>query len=179
VAYFAVVLTRHDGGWDVNDVDLDQVDDLTDLADLMRDSAASEDAEGPFLLFLEQEDLWFAIVRVDGEEDPRVFVSDRSAVEHSAYAEMLLEAAGGVHADAVEPEIVLLSDEDAEDAEDDDEEAPKEDTGPVGDQDLLADLGTNGDALVELCTKEGMLPSEVLTYLAEQAGAADALESVR
>lgn len=178
MAYFAVVLTRHDGGWDVNDVDLDQVDDLGDLADLMRESA-DDDSEGPFLLFLEQEDLWFAIVRVDGEEDPRVFVSDRSAVEHSAYAEMLLEAAGGVHADGVEPEIVLLTDDSDEVDSDDDEEAPKEDTGPVGDQDLLADLGTNGDSLVELCTKQGMLPSEVLTYLAEQAGAADALESVR
>lgn len=178
MGYFAVVLTRHDGGWDVNDVDLDEVDDLSDLADLMRDSAASEDSEGPFLLFLEQEDLWFAVVRVDGEDDPRVFVSDRGAVGLSAYAEMLLEAAAGNRADDAEPELELV-DEDAEESEDADEEVPAEDTGPVGDQDLLADLGTDASALVDLCTKAGMLPSEVLTFLAEKAGAADALESVR
>ncbi len=77
-----------------------------------------------------------------------------------------------------EPEIALV-DEDAEESEDADEEVPAEDNGPVGDQDLLSDLGTDASSLVDLCTKEGMLPSEVLTFLAEKAGAADALESVR
>ena len=178
MAYFAVVLARSDDGWDVNDVDLDEVDDLGDLADLMRDTA-DEDSEGPFLLFLEQEDLWFAVVRVDGEDDPRVFVSDRAAVEHSAYAEMLLEAAGDSTAlDGDEPEDALAGGDD-EDEDDDEQEAVLEDSGPVGDHDILADLGTRAEALVDLCTKEGMLPSEVLTYLAEQAGAAEALESVR
>lgn len=180
MAYFAVVLARSEGGWDVNDVDLDEIDDLGDLADLMRESA-DEDSEGPFLLFLEQEDLWFAVVRVDGEDDPRVFVSDRAAVVHSAYAEMLLEAAGDTTLDVVDEDDVLsAADSDDEDVEEDEPEATVgDDSGPVGDQDLLADLGTNANQLVELCTKEGMLPSEVLTYLAEQAGAADALESVR
>jgi putative tRNA adenosine deaminase-associated protein len=179
VAYFAVVLARSDDGWDVNDVDLDEIDDLTDLADLMRESA-DEESDGPFLLFLEQEDLWFAVVRVDGEDDPRVFVSDRQAVVHSAYAEMLLEAAGDkVDLGDVDDVLPVVDDEDSE-GEDDDEGGPKaEDSGPVGDHDLLADLGTNANQLVDLCTKEGMLPSEVLTYLAEQAGAAEALESVR
>ena len=180
MAYFAVVLARSEDGWDVNDVDLDEIDDLSDLADLMRDSA-DEDSEGPFLLFLEQEDLWFAIVRVDGEDDPRVFVSDRAAVEHSAYAEMLLEAAGGEAALAGE-DVDVLPDPDADDDEPDGDDEPEgvvEASGPIGDHDVLADLGTDADSLVELCTKEGMLPSEVLTYLAEQAGAADALESVR
>jgi putative tRNA adenosine deaminase-associated protein len=179
VAYFAVVLARTEDGWDVNDVDLDEVEELSDLADLMRESA-DEDSDGPFLLFLEQEDLWFAVVRVDGEDDPRVFVSDRAAVEHSAYAEMLLEAVGEEKADAVGADDVLPdADADDENADDEPEPAAVDASGPVGDQDILADLGTDAHTLVGLCTKEGMLPSEVLTYLAEQAGAADALESVR
>ena len=179
MAYFAVVLARSEDGWDVNDVDLDEVEDLSDLADLMRESA-NEDSDGPFLLFLEQEDLWFAVVRVDGEDDPRVFVSDRTAVEHSAYAEMLLEAVGEEKLDAGDADDVLPDvDADDEDADEDAEPSAVDDSGPVGDHEILADLGTDAHALTGLCLKEGMLPSEVLTYLAEQAGAADALESVR
>ena len=51
--------------------------------------------------------------------------------------------------------------------------------GPVGDSELLADLGTDREALLGLCAKEGLLPSEILTTLAENAGAGEALESVR
>jgi putative tRNA adenosine deaminase-associated protein len=182
VVYFSVVLTRTEDGWDSNDIELDEVDSLTELADAMRESADDPDAEGPFLLLLEQEDMWFAVVRVDGDEDPRVFVSDRSAIEHSAYAEMLLEAAesGG------EPVLALESDgeEDVDEAdaygdEDDDEEETEADDGPVGDLEILADYGTSAATLLELCAGHGVLPSEALTQLAERAGAAGALETVR
>jgi putative tRNA adenosine deaminase-associated protein len=171
VGYFAVVLTRDEDGWDTNDIELDEVETLDDLADAMRDTA-DLDGDGPILLLLEQEDLWFAVVRVDGEDDPRVFVSDRSAIEHSAYAEMLLEAAesGG---DALD-----VDDLDS-DAEDDDERDGGVDDGPVGDLEIMADLGTSADLLRDLCESKGVLPSEALTTLAERAGAAGALETVR
>jgi putative tRNA adenosine deaminase-associated protein len=179
VGYFAVVLARHEDGWDANDIDLDEIDDLTDLADEMRDSSDDADADSTFLLFFEQEDAWFAIVRVDGEDDPRVFVSDSDAGEESAYAEMLLEAASGARTtvaleDLEEPEVEVEADD--EDTDDEDAEVA---SGPVGDSELMSDLGTSSDALLQLCAKEGMLPSEVLTTLAEAAGAAEALESVR
>jgi putative tRNA adenosine deaminase-associated protein len=174
VGYFAVVLTRREDGWDTNDIELDEVESLTDLADAMREIAEDADSDGPALLLLEQEDLWFAVVRVDSDDDPRVFISDRSAIEHSAYAEMLLEAALG----ADDPDLDLLDDdEDAED--DDDDREAEEDDGPVGDLEILADFGTGSDALVDLCASEGVLPSEALTTLAERAGAAGALEAVR
>ena len=173
MGYFAVVLTRGEDGWDTNDIELDEVESLDDLADAMRDTS-DMDGDGPILLLLEQEDLWFAVVRVDGEDDPRVFVSDRSAIEHSAYAEMLLEAAQSDE-DALDIDDL---DED-EDADDEDERAGGVDDGPVGDLEILVDLGTTADLLRELCESKGVLPSEALTTLAERAGAAGALETVR
>ncbi|HUR73974.1 MAG TPA: tRNA adenosine deaminase-associated protein [Sporichthya sp.] len=179
MGYFAVVLSRHEDGWDANDIDLDEIDDLTDLADQMRESSALSETEATALLFFEQEDAWFAVVRVDGEDDPRVFVSDSDAVGVSAYAEMLLEAAGGVRgAIEVEDLEVEADDDDAPD-EDEDEEPEEVVSGPVGESDLLADLGTDSETLLSLCAKEGLLPSEILTTLAEAVGAGEALESVR
>lgn len=172
MGYFAVVLTRREDGWDTNDIELDEVDSLTDLADAMREIAEEADSDGPALLLLEQEDLWFAVVRVDSDDDPRVFISDRSAIEHSAYAEMLLEAALG------DEEADLDDLDDDEDDSDDDREAD-EDDGPVGDLEILADHGTDSSSLLDLCSSEGVLPSEALTALAERAGAAGALEAVR
>ncbi len=180
MGYFAVVLARHDDGWDANDIDLDAIDDLADLADAMRDSSSLTDGDATWLLFLEREDAWFAVVRVDGEDDPRVFISDDGAIDHSAYAEMLLEAAGGTRAGG----LVAIPDlddeaEESEDEEDEDSEPAELDSGPVGDHDLLADLGTDAETLVALCEKEGLLPSEILTTLADNAGAAEVLEAVR
>jgi putative tRNA adenosine deaminase-associated protein len=179
VGYFAVVLARHEDGWDANDIDLDGIDDLSDLADSMREGSSLADVDSTFLLFFEQEDAWFAVVRVDGEDDPRVFVSDSDAAALSAYAEMLLEAAGGARGVAAIEDLEADTAEDAEDADDADDEPEKLDAGPVGDSELLADLGTDSESLLGLCAKEGLLPSEILTTLAESAGAGEALESVR
>lgn len=176
MAYFTVVLARTEDGWDANDIDLDEVEEIGDLADAMRGSSPDADTDTTFLLFLEQEDAWFAVVRVDGEDDPRVFISDDGAVRHSAYAEMLLAAAGS---EATALALDGLDEVDAEDAEKSDDEPAELTSGPVGDSELLADLGTVSGDLMALCAKEGLLPSEVLTTLAEAAGAADALESVR
>lgn len=170
MGYFAVMLTRAQDGWDTNDIELDEVDSLAELAEVMRECVDEIDAEWPVLLLLEQEDLWFALVRVDGDEDPRVFVSDRHAVEHSAYAEMLLEGTAG------HPEEDLGEDENGADNEPQEAEI---DDGPVGDLEILADHGTDAKALLALCESDGVLPSEALTALAERAGAVGALESVR
>jgi putative tRNA adenosine deaminase-associated protein len=168
VAYFAALLARTDDGWESTDIELDQVDDLEGLADLMREAAVDE---RPVLLFLEQEDLWFAVVRVDGDDDPRVFVSDRAAVAHSAYAEMLLPAEAEPFVDLAPaaPDDELVEDEDT----------PAPATGPTGDADVLSDLGTAEADLLALCAREGVLPNDALTTLAERAGAVEALESVR
>jgi putative tRNA adenosine deaminase-associated protein len=155
VAYFAALLARTDDGWDASDIDLDAVDDLAGLADLMREVANDNDT---VLLFIEQEDIWFAVVRVDAEdEDPRVFVSDAAAVSRSAYGD------------------VLLSEEDSGFGEDEESLAP---VGPSGDTDLLSDLGVGPAMLLKLC-REDLLPADALAEIAERVGCAEELEAVR
>lgn len=177
MAYFAAMLTRSAEGWEASDIDLDDVADLDGLADLMR-SAATEDQVS--LLFMEQEDMWFGMVRVDGEEDARVFVSDAQAAVRSAYGEILLGQLLAASDTGVEELLDLAEpNEDQVVDEVDDDEPSSLLIGPTGDADLLADLGLAPDQLLELAGREGMLPTEALAEIAERAGCAEALESVR
>ena len=66
------------------------VDDITDI---MRETAV-ETAGDTVVLLLEQEDEWFAVVRLDDGDDPRVFLSDPRATLTSDLAHMLHEQIG-------------------------------------------------------------------------------------
>ncbi len=93
VAYFAALLARSADRWTARDADLDEIEDVAGLVELMREVPQDDDEEDEpdtTVLFLEQEDVWFAVVRLDAEEDPRLFVSDVAAVSRSAYADLLL-----------------------------------------------------------------------------------------
>ncbi len=162
MSYFAAALARTERGWAGAELDLDDVEDLEALADVLRDLTG--EGEGPGLLLLEEDDEYVAVVRVDGGsgslDEPRVFLSDRRAVQNSDVAAMLWEDA-------------------AEDAEDDDDEGTRPVAEPVGDAAVLADLGTPADALLELCAEEGLLPADVITEVCERAGCADVLEGLR
>jgi putative tRNA adenosine deaminase-associated protein len=85
--YFAALLARTEDGWEASDTELDDVETLSDLADLAREASPDEDT---VLVLIEQEDAWFGVVRVDGEEDPRIYVSDAAAAARSSYGEILL-----------------------------------------------------------------------------------------
>ena len=85
--YFAALLARTEDGWQASEPDLDDVETLADLSDLAR---AAGDEEETVLVFIEQEDAWFGVIRVDGEEDPRIYVSDAAAAARSSYGEILL-----------------------------------------------------------------------------------------
>ena len=87
--YFAALLARTEDGWEASDTELDDVETLSDLADLAREAAA-DGADDTVLVFIEQEDAWFGVVRVDGEEDPRIFVSNAAVAARSSYGEILL-----------------------------------------------------------------------------------------
>jgi len=50
---------------------------------------------------------------------------------------------------------------------------------PVGDADLLADLGTPRRDLIALVTHERTLPSDVISEVCERAGCLDELETLR
>lgn len=166
MSYFAAVLARTEGGWTGVELDLAEVEDLESLTETLRDLTG--DGPGPTLLLLDENDEHLAVVRVDGGtsslDEPRVFLSDRRAVQASDVAAMLWEDAE-------------VADEDEE--EDDDEESSRPIAEPVGDAALLADLGTSAQALLELCAEEGLLPADVLTALCERAGCDDVLEQLR
>lgn len=159
MAHSAVVMSRGPGGWSGQEQeDLDDIEDLDSLTDELRDD------EHPLrLLFVEEDDEWVGIIRVEPDGDPRVFLSDRRVLETSELAERLF-------ADALP---VLPP------PEDDDEETARPNAEPVGDDDVLADQGTPPDVLVELCAEEGLLPADVISALCERAGCTEALDEVR
>jgi putative tRNA adenosine deaminase-associated protein len=180
--YFAALLARTEDGWEASDTELDDVETLSDLTDLARE--ASE--EDTVLVLIEQEDAWFGVVRVDGEEDPRIYVSDAAAAARSSYGEILLtdELLGREPGDD-EPDLDSLDLDGTEDGEPDDveevdevdeeDEAPGEAVShsPVGDRGILTDLGVSEKELLAL------VEGEALNTIAEALGAAEVLETVR
>ena len=167
MAYFAAALARSDGAWVGSEFDLDDVEDLDQVVDMLRE-LAGDDSEGPALLFVEEDDEWFGVVRVDGDNDPRVFVSDSRVVEQSRVAGILYEEA------AAQPVVEAEESED-----DDDEESMRPAAEPAGDAELVADLGTSSARLLELCAEEGQLPADIITAMCERAGCLDELDQLR
>ncbi|MFC4034023.1 hypothetical protein ACFO3J_21445 [Streptomyces polygonati] len=176
--YFAALLARTEDGWQASEPDLDDVETLADLSDLAR---AAGDEEETVLVFIEQEDAWFGVIRIDGEEDPRIYVSDAAAAARSSYGEILLtdEVLGR------DPEDLddLVDLDGTEDGDDDDASVAdhSEDhvpVGPLGDTELLADLGMNGKELLAL-SGDGALTGEALGEIADSLGCGDVLEAVR
>ncbi len=183
--YFAALLARTEDGWEASDTELDDVETLDDLAEFAREATA--EADDTVLVLLEQEDLWYGVVRIDGEDDPRVFVSNAAAAGRSAYGEILLtpELLGREPEDdsALDSLTDLDGTEDGEpaagagpdpDAADDaaDDAAPGTPAGPVGDTELLEDLGVSEKQLLAL-------HGDAVNEIAEMLGAADVLETVR
>jgi len=150
LSYFTAVLARDGKAWTTHDLEVEGADDLGELTAELRGLV---DGDEPVLVLVEREDAWWAVVRVDGEEDPRVFISDVAGAAASAYAEVL--ALG-----------------------DPDEEADPAPGTCGGDLDVLADLGTPPETLTEMCEDE-MLPMDALAAVAERAGFAEVLDALR
>ncbi|MGA5193890.1 hypothetical protein [Streptomyces exfoliatus] len=176
--YFAALLARTEDGWEASDTELDDVETLSDLTDLARE--ASDD--DTVIVFIEQEDAWFGIVRIEGEEDPRIYVSDGAAAARSSYGEILTREILGDDLDDIVDELESLDLDGTEDGEpldgvpDDDEEtsvaAEAVPAAPVGDRLILADLGMAPADLLALET-------DALAEIADALGAAEVLEAVR
>lgn len=175
--YFAALLARTEDGWEASDTELDDVETLSDLTDLAHDASVDEDT---VLVLIEQEDAWFGVVRVDGEDDPRIYVSDAAAAARSSYGEILLtdELLGREPGDdgADLDSLDLDGTEDGE-PEADDEDGAGADTsmpqGPVGDSEILDDLGVSEKELRALDAEDA------LSAIAEALGASEVLETVR
>ncbi|MFD3722486.1 hypothetical protein [Streptomyces sp. NPDC058674] len=179
--YFAALLARTEDGWEASDMELDDVESLSDLIDLARSAAVDDDT---VVALIEQEDAWFGVVRVDGEEDPRYYVSNAAAAARSSYGSMLTKELLG--SDEEEDELDELDLDGTEDGEeepiaafvDDDEEeaggsgAEPVTAGPLGDPRLLDDLGVTNKQLMTL-------QGDALSEIAESLGATEVLEAVR
>ncbi|MER7923915.1 MULTISPECIES: hypothetical protein [unclassified Streptomyces] len=176
--YFAALLARTEDGWEASDTELDDVESLSDLAELAREASPEDDT---VLVLIEQEDAWFGVVRIDGEDDPRIYVSDAAAAARSSYGEILLtdellgrdpDADDVVDLDALD----LDGTEDGDTEEDDDEDGTSAEAvphSPVGDSQILDDLGV-GEKELRLLDAD-----DALNSIAEALGASEVLETVR
>ncbi|GHH06182.1 hypothetical protein [Streptomyces lanatus] len=174
--YFAALLARTEDGWEASDTELDDVETLSDLAELAREASPEDDT---VLVLIEQEDAWFGVVRIDGEDDPRIYVSDAAAAARSSYGEILLtdELLGrepgddGADLDSLDLDGTEEPDGDSEDDEDGSAEAVPH--SPVGDSQILDDLGVGEKELKALDAEDA------LNAIAEALGASEVLETVR
>jgi putative tRNA adenosine deaminase-associated protein len=170
VPYFASALARTGDKWTGQELDLGEVEDLDGLIDEMHGGADDADV---VVLFVEEDDEWFGIVRVDGDSDPRAFLSDGRVIETSAIAAQIAEAATVTDPDDED------DDDDADGDDEDEEETIRIAGDPIGDSELLADLGTPAKRLLALCATEGQLPADIISSLCESAGCLDTLEELR
>jgi putative tRNA adenosine deaminase-associated protein len=172
VSYIATALARDAAGWVGDELVLDDVEDLDAMVELVRDTVG-DDAE-VVLLALEEDDEWVGVLRLDADDEPRVFVSDVRVLETSDLAAVLGEA-------AVDREPVDESEEpeDGGTDPDDDDQGASIDGEPIGDATLLTDLGTPAARLLALCAAESVLPGDVIAEVCEAAGCLDVLERLR
>jgi len=172
VSYFAAAAVRRKDKWTAAELSLGGVADVEDVADRLRDVDPDADLS---LLFVESDDSYLVIMRLDEGEDLRVFGSDSIFAAESRLGALLLgdiEAPALEIDDAIEPTTEPVEEEPAP-------RAVEPDVDPVGDADLLADLGIGSAALLHLCANEGMLPSDVTAEVTQGLGCGDEIEELR
>jgi putative tRNA adenosine deaminase-associated protein len=195
----------HGTRWRALDVDVEDVESLDELAEHMR---AAGSGAGPVLAVLEREDSWFALLRVDAEDDDcRAFVSDLGAIERSQFADLLapvadvdLDQYAELRESVRPPSLDGVGDVDEEDQEDEEDEEddqaqsaeapedeledePVDDNDPppawAGDPGLLEDLGLSARELVTLVVDSSADPGSVLADVGERCGFDDQLDALR
>jgi putative tRNA adenosine deaminase-associated protein len=165
---FAAAVARGKNGWTASELELSGLEDIDEVVDALRD--AEPDA-GLTLLFVESDDQYLAILRLDEGEDLRVFGSDSAFADESRIGSVLL---GEIEVPALEIDELTAAPDD-----DDDTKAPDPDADPVGDAELLNDLGISSDRLLKLCGLEGMMPADVTAEICQQIGCGDEVEELR
>lgn len=183
MSYFTAVLVPRGRTWSSCDASLDQVSGLDELVDLVR--GCIDGATG--LAVLEREDEWFALVRVDGDDDARVFVSDLPAARQSSFGPVFADPdlwsdAGSLRAAGLLPQGFGEDGYGSDDVEDEvaEEDRPKLAEVPwAGDLSLLEDLGVGGTALKGVVESDADDPARALTEIGERVGFLDLLEQLR
>ncbi|RLK08952.1 putative tRNA adenosine deaminase-associated protein [Micromonospora sp. M71_S20] len=173
MSYFAAAVVRDDSGWTAAEVNLRGVTDIEDVADRLRDVDSDADLS---LLFVEADDTYLVVMRLDEGEDLRVFGSDSAYAEESRLGALLVgdlkTSVTGLD-DTEEPRPSGRGDDDTE------QPAVDPEADPVGEADLLADLGISAQKLLNLCAQEGMMPGDVTAEVCQVLGCADEVEELR
>ena len=73
MSYFADALARTPAGWTAEELDLDGVSDVDEVADRVRDVDGEAETA---LLFVEEDDEYVAILRVDADADDLIRRAD-------------------------------------------------------------------------------------------------------
>lgn len=177
MSYFAAAIARGSAGWTAAELDLTGVADIEEVADRLRDIEPDADVS---VLFVESDDLYLAILRLDDGEDLRVFASDSAFAEESRLGALLV---GELEPPALEIEepVEPAEEDEGEPAEEEEPERASLDAGadPVGDADLLADLGVPAPKLLALCAHEGLMPADVTAEVCQVIGCGDEVEELR
>lgn len=106
VSYFAAVFAQTPQGWVGTEAVLDEAESVDDIADLMRE-AAVESYGDPVVLLVEQDDDWFAVVRLDRDDEPRPYIS---AVRGDGLASLFQQLVGDVPDGDAAGDAALLED---------------------------------------------------------------------
>ncbi|MFC5381980.1 tRNA adenosine deaminase-associated protein [Aquipuribacter nitratireducens] len=184
MSYFTALLVPGGRSWSSRDADLMEVDSLEELVDTVREQVDG----GTGLVVLEREDEWFALVRVDGDDDARVFVSDLPAARASTFSGVFADPdvwsdAGSLRAAGLVPDDDGFGggyDEDEPAAPVSEEDAPKVTEVPwAGDLSVLEDMGIGGEALKQVVEDDADDPARALTEIGERVGFLDLLETLR
>ncbi|MEV5412055.1 tRNA adenosine deaminase-associated protein [Thermopolyspora sp. NPDC052614] len=152
---FAAAFSRDGDRWSGVEVDLSSAEIADDVTDLVQESLGLSGDELA-LLCVEVEDEWFALVRIEGDAEPRAFISDVQ-IGGDRFGEMFTELAGA--APSTESNDLGVR--------------------PAGDFDLLDDLGVSSEELLELSMEEGALPGDTLSVIAERLSFAEELDRLR
>jgi len=170
VSTFAAAVARGKNGWTASELELTGLADIDEVVDALRD--VEPDAELS-LLFVEADDQYLVILRLDEVDDLRIFGSDSAFAEESRIGAMLLGD--------IEPPALGIDDLAVIAAATDEEDEPSTDpdADPVGDVEVLADLGVSSHRLLTLCGLEGMLPADITAEICQRLGCGDELEELR
>ena len=173
MSYFAAAAVRGADGWSASEVDLAGVADVEEVADRLRDVNPEAALS---LLFVESDDAYLVILRLDECEDLRLFGSDSVFAAESRLGTLLL---GDIEAPALEIDDPVEAAEPSAEVDEPERPAAEPDVDPVGDADLLADLGVTSQRLLQLCAHEGMLPADVTAEVCQAIGCGDEIEELR
>ena len=172
VSTFAAAVARGKNGWTASELELTGLADIEEVVDRLQD--VEPDAELS-LLFVEADDQYLVILRLDEGEDLRVFGSDSAYGDESRTGALLL---GDIETPALEIDD-LAAPPAADDDDEDDRPAADPDADPVGDAEILADLGISSHRLLTLCALEGMMPADVTAEICQRLGCGDEMEELR